>query len=187
MSHPTLVRHFWSDAAQSLPRQALLAVVGSALVALSAQVQVPMVPVPMTLQTLAVLAIGAAFGARLAAATLLLYVAEAALGLPVMAGFGGGLARLMGPTGGYVLGFVLAAFVVGKLAERGWDRNGFTMFAAMLGGAALIYVPGMIWLSGFVGGLGEAFSLGVLPFLWGDVVKAAIAALAFPAVWNLSR
>ncbi len=187
MSHSTLVRHLWSDAAMSLPRQAALVVLGSALVALSAQVQVPMLPVPMTLQTLAVLAIGAAFGARLAAATLLLYVAEAALGLPVMAGMGGGLAKLMGPTGGYVLGFVLAAFAVGKLAERGFDRNAATMFAAMLVGAALIYVPGALWLSGFVGGLDKAFALGVAPFVLGDVVKAAIAALAFPAAWKWLR
>lgn len=187
MSHSTLVRHFWSEASLSLPRQAALAVLGSALVAVSAQVQVPMVPVPMTLQTLAVLAIGAAFGARLALATMLLYIAEAALGLPVLAGMGGGLARLMGPTGGYVLGFVLAAFVVGKLAERGFDRNSFAMFAVMALGAALIHVPGMLWLSGFVGGLSKAFAVGVVPFVLGDMVKAAIAALAFPAVWKLMR
>ncbi|WP_421696291.1 biotin transporter BioY [Aestuariivirga sp.] len=162
-------------------RNAALAVLGTVIVAAAAQVNVPMLPIPMTLQSLAVLLIGAAYGARLGAATLALYALEGAIGLPVFAGFGSGV---MLASFGYVLGFIAAAGVVGFLAERGWDRSPLKMFAAMLLGAAVLYVPGLLWLSAWVGA-GKAVQFGLMPFLLGDIVKAAVAALGFPAAWAL--
>jgi biotin transport system substrate-specific component len=164
-----------------LGRDAVLAVIGALVVAAAAQVNVPMVPVPMTLQTLAVLVIGAAYGARLGAATLGLYALQGAVGLPVFAGFQSGI---MLASFGYVLGFIAAAFVTGFLAERGWDRSPVRMFAAMLLGAAVLYVPGLIWLSAWTGAE-RAIELGLLPFIAGDLVKAGIAALGLPAAWAL--
>jgi biotin transport system substrate-specific component len=140
-----------------------------------------MLPVPMTLQSLAVLVIGAAYGSRLGAATLALYALQGALGLPVFAGFKSGV---MLASFGYVLGFIAAAYVVGYLAERGWDRSPVRMFAAMMLGAAVLYVPGLIWLSAWIGAA-KAVEFGLLPFIAGDVVKAAVAALGFPAAWAL--
>jgi biotin transport system substrate-specific component len=180
---PTLANRVWPAASSNrLWRMALLAFLGSALVAVCAQVNVPMLPVPMTLQTLAVLAIGGAYGSRLGAATLALYALEGAVGLPVFAEFNAGLMR---PTGGYIIGFILAAGLVGWLAERGWDRNILKMFAATLLGAAVLYIPGLAWLSTFVGGFAKAVEYGLTPFIAGDLVKAALAALAFPAAWSL--
>jgi biotin transport system substrate-specific component len=183
MSHNLLSHRIWPAAGVSpVARNLVLAVVGSAIVALAAQIAVPMVPVPMTLQTLAVLAIGAAYGSRLGAATLALYALEGAIGLPVFAQMKSGV---MLASFGYVLGFIAAAWLVGWLAERGWDRSVRKMFAAMLAGAAVLYVPGLIWLSVWVGGLDKAIAFGLTPFIAGDLVKAAIAALGFPAVWSL--
>lgn len=183
---PTLADRVWPAAsANQLLRTALLAVLGSALVALSAQINVPMLPVPMTLQTLAVLAIGGAYGSRLGAATLALYALEGAVGIPVFAEFKAGPAILMGPTGGYIVGFIAAAGLVGFLAERGFDRHVGKMFAATLLGAAVLYIPGLAWLSTFVGGFAKAVEYGLTPFIAGDLVKAALAALAFPAAWSL--
>ena len=163
-------------------RAIVLAVIGSLLVAGAAQINVPMLPVPMTLQTLAVLAVGAAFGSRLGSAALALYALEGAVGLPVFAEFKSGF---MLASFGYVLGFIAAAGVVGWLAERGWDKSYVRMFAAMLIGAAVLYVPGLIWLSAWVGGFGPAIHYGLTPFIAGDLVKAAIAAVGFPAAWAL--
>ncbi|MCA0434229.1 MAG: biotin transporter BioY [Proteobacteria bacterium] len=185
MTHVTLADRLWTQGSTSaLLRNGALMIIGSLIVAIAAQVNVPMQPVPMTLQTLAVLAVGAAFGSRLGAATLLLYLWEGAIGLPVFAEMKAGLPVLLGPTGGYLFGFVLAAGLVGWLAERGFDRNVLRMLAAMLIGAAIIYVPGVIWLSTFLGGFEKAFTFGLAPFWLGDVVKAFIAALAFPLVWK---
>jgi biotin transport system substrate-specific component len=156
-------------------RAALLAVLGSALLTLSAKVQVPFYPVPMTMQTLVVLLIGIAFGFRLGVATVLLYLAEGAVGLPVFAGTpekGVGLAYMLGPTGGYLAGFVLAAAIAGWIAERKRDPGSLAL--AVIAGSLAVYVPGVLWLATFVG-FGKAFELGLVPFLWGDLVKAALA------------
>jgi biotin transport system substrate-specific component len=183
----TLAATMWpagTEAGLNAMRAGLLALVGSLLVAVSAQVQVPMYPVPMTMQPFAVIMIGAAYGSRLGAATLLLYMAEGALGLPVFAGMKGGAAVLMGPTAGYIVGFVLAAGAVGWLAERGWDRNVFATIAAMTIGMALIYIPGVAWLAALIGAE-KAIAAGMLPFLIGDAVKIALAAVVLPGAWWL--
>jgi biotin transport system substrate-specific component len=158
-----------------LLRAAVLAVLGSALLTISAKIQVPFYPVPMTMQTLVVLLIGMAFGARLGVATVALYLAEGAAGLPVFAGTpekGIGLAYMMGPTGGYLLGFVLAAAIAGWRVERRRDAAGLAL--AVLAGSIAVYAAGVLWLASFVG-FGKAFELGLLPFLWGDLLKASLA------------
>lgn len=165
-------------------RAVLLALTGSALLAVSAQIQVPLQPVPITLQTFAVLVIGMAYGWRLGAATVLLYLAEGAMGLPVFAGGTGSLAVLFGKTGGYLFGFVLAAAVTGALAERGWGRNMATTALAMLAGNAAIYLPGLAVLGALIG-YGNAVTYGLLPFLLGDALKLALAACLLPAAWKL--
>jgi len=163
-----------------------LVVAGSALIALAAQVSLPLPfsPVPVTGQTFAVLLIAAALGSRLGPATVALYVAEGLVGLPVFAGGAAGPARLAGPTGGYLAGFVLAAFVVGLLAERGWDRRVGTCILAMLAGEVAIYALGLAWLSRFPLPVG-LLEAGLLPFLAGDAYKLAAAALVLPAAWRV--
>lgn len=156
-------------------RALLLAALGSALLTLSAKVQVPFHPVPMTLQTLVVLLIGMTFGARLGAAVVLLYLAEGAAGLPVFAGTparGLGLAYMVGPTGGYLLGFALAAAIAGWIVERRRDLAGLVV--AVVAGFAAIYLPGLLWLASFVGP-SQALALGLAPFVLGDLVKAGLA------------
>lgn len=182
MNSSLLSNRLWPAANYEFARNTVLAIAGSAVVAIAAQVAVPMLPVPMTLQSLAVLAIGAAYGARLGAITLALYAIEGAIGLPVFAEFKSGF---MLASFGYVLGFIAAAALVGWLAERGWDRSTPRMFAAMLLGAAVLYVPGLIWLAVWVGSFEAAIGYGLTPFVAGDIVKAAIAALAFPAAHAL--
>jgi biotin transport system substrate-specific component len=174
----------------------LLAVLGSVAIGIAAQVQIPFFPVPMTLQTLAVLIVGGAFGARLGAATVLLYIAEGVAGIPLFAGGKAGLIVLAGPTGGYLCGFVLAAALVGWLAERGFDRKASTMLVATFLGAAIVYIPGIAWLASWLMqtkamDAGTAFQAalagGLYPFILGDVVKAALAGLAFPAAWTMLK
>ena len=158
-----------------LPAKVALVLAGTALLALAAKVQVPFWPVPMTLQTLAVLMIGAAFGARMAGATLLAYLAEGAAGLPVFAS-GAGLAYMAGPTGGYLLGFLLAAIFVGVAADRGWLRGVVPVSAVMLAAMALIYLPGVAWLAALIGAE-KAVAGGLVPFLPAEAFKLALAVL----------
>jgi biotin transport system substrate-specific component len=156
-------------------RALLLALLGSALLTISAKIEVPFYPVPMTMQTLVVLLLGMAFGARLAAATVLLYLAEGAVGLPVFAGTperGIGLAYMMGPTGGYLVGFVLAAAVTGWLTERRRDLTG--LVAATVAGTVTTFVPGVLWLAYLIG-FEQSLVHGLMPFLWGALVKGGIA------------
>lgn len=173
----------------TLARNVLLAVAGSIALWISAKVQIPFFPVPMTLQTLVVLIIGMAYGWRLGGATIALYLAQGAAGLPVFAGTpekGVGLAYMMGTTGGFLLGFVLAAVAVGYLAERGWDRNIFTTAGAMLIGNALIYVPGLFWLASIIG-WDKSIEFGIKPFLLADLFKLVLAALFMPLIWNVVK
>ncbi|MBR0742949.1 biotin transporter BioY [Bradyrhizobium japonicum] len=163
-------------------RAVVLIALGTALMALSAKVNLPLPYVPMTLQTLVVLMIGAAYGWRLGSATMIAYLAEGAMGLPVFAGPVGGIAPLVGPTAGYLYGFVLAAFVTGWLAERGWDRNVVLLFGAMALAHVVIFITGFSWLA-YVIGLGstKAWAVGVAPFIAASVVKNALGAALMPA------
>lgn len=163
-------------------RAIALVALGTALMALSAKVNLPLPYVPMTLQTLVVLMIGAAYGSRLGSATMVAYLAEGALGLPVFAGPVGGIAPLIGPTAGYLLGFVLAAFVTGWLAERGWDRSVLLLFAAMAVGHIAILAAGFGWLAFGLGlGAAKAWQVGILPFIAASLVKNALGAVLLPA------
>ena len=172
----------------AIVRNLILAIVGSLALWVSAKISIPFWPVPLTMQTLVVLVIGMAFGARLGAATVLLYLAEGAVGLPVFSGTpekGLGLAYMMSTTGGYLIGFVLAAGAVGFLAERGWDRSPLKTALAMVLGNVLIYVTGLLWLGTIVGWDKPVLAWGLTPFLAGDAVKIAAAAVLMPLVWRL--
>ena len=163
----------------------LLAIVGSLSIAACAQVAIPLTftPVPITGQTFMVLLIGIIFGSRLGAATAALYLVEGALGLPFFAGGNSGISIFGGATGGYLIGFVLAAYVVGLLAERKWDRKIFTAGAAMFFSSFIILSFGMLWLSMFVG-IKQAFLLGFAPFIPGDIIKTVLAASTLPLGWK---
>jgi biotin transport system substrate-specific component len=181
-TYPTLVGTLWPTRTNQALRWIALMIAGSLFVAICAQIQVPMLPVPMTMQTFAALVIGMAFGARLGAATLALYLAEGVIGLPVFAGFASGLLSLA--SGGYIIGFVIAAAIVGWLAEREWDRSVATTAIAMLIGNIVLYVPGLLWLSTFVG-TEKVLAYGLTPFILGDLLKLALAAVVMPAAWKL--
>ncbi len=195
--HPTLATRLWPHggggggglgALGGLARGVILAAVGSALLTLSAKVQIPFHPVPLTMQTLVVLLIGFAYGWRLGALSVALYLTQGALGLPVFAGTpekGIGLAYMFGTTGGYLAGFVAAAAAVGWLAEKGWDRRISTTLAAMLIGNAIIYAGGLLWLGALIGWDKPLLAWGMLPFLPGDMLKIALAMAMLPAVWRL--
>lgn len=182
----TLSEYIWS--AQSISpaiRSVVLAFVGTMLLTVSAKVQVPFWPVPMTMQTFAVLVIAMAYGRRLGVATVALYLAEGAVGLPVFAG-GGGLAYMTGPTGGYLAGFLVAALLVGLLADRQWDRSFWPSLAAMTAGTAIIFCFGVTWLATLIG-LESAISGGLTPFLLGAAFKIALAAAILPIAWRIVR
>ncbi len=157
---------------------ALLILGSAALIALSAQfaVRLPFSPVPITAQTLMVMLTGILLGRKLT------YLAEGVMGLPVFAGGMSGLPYLFGPTGGYLLGFVAAAYVTGSLAERGWDRRPLTTVLAMLAGHVALYLPGLFWLSRFVGA--RVLALGFWPFVPGDLLKMALAMALLPLGWR---
>ena len=177
----------------ALPRpgvlsNAVLVVGASLLTALAAQVTVPVPwsPVPINGQTFVVLLSGAVLGARRAFLAQALYLAEGALGLPVFAAGGAGAATFAGPTAGYLFAFPLAAALTGALAERGWDRHFGTMLVAMLVGSTVVFALGLAVLAGFVPS-DRLLAAGLYPFIPGDIVKATLAALAFPAAWRWAR
>jgi len=173
----------------NLLRDALLVVGFSVLIALCARLQVdlPFTPVPITLQTLAVMLAGAALGSRRGALAMLLYLAEGASGLPVFAK-GGGLIYLAGPTAGYLWSYPIAAFVVGLLCEWGLDRSFLTSVLAMLPGSLLIYAVGVPWLAVTIHhNLYQAFLAGMVPFVLGDLIKLVIAAALLPTAWAVIR
>lgn len=190
-ARPVLSEIFGSDTATSVRiRQLVLVVLGIAALTLAAKARVPMwpSPVPITLGTLAVLSIGAAYGPRLGLVTILGYMLIGAIGFDVFASSSAetnGLAYMMGGSGGYLLGYVLATFALGAAARAGWDRSVVKMAGAMLLGNALIYVPGVLWLHQFTTGWGQTLEWGLTPFLIGDALKLALAACLFPAIWKL--
>lgn len=168
-------------------KQAALVVLGVAMIAIAAKIRVPMWPVPITMGTFAVLSIGAAYGARLGLLTIVGYLLVGALGFDVFAGSSAeshGLSYMMGGTGGYLAGYVLATVALGGLAARGWDRSFGWMVLALLIGNALIYVPGLAWLGQLYGWDKPILEWGLTPFLIGDAIKLALAALLLPALWR---
>ncbi|MFP6713122.1 MAG: biotin transporter BioY [Rhodospirillales bacterium] len=189
LAQPTLIDTFIPAATDNWLYKAILVLAGTALLTLSAKIQVPFYPVPMTMQTFAVLVIGMAFGWKLGGLTVLAYLLEGAVGLPVFAGTpakGIGLAYMAGPTGGYLVGFVVSALTVGYLAEKGFDRSIVATLIAMVIGTALIFLCGYVWLSELIG-LEKAFKFGVLPFMWGAVFKIGLAAAILPLCWKVLK
>jgi biotin transport system substrate-specific component len=182
--HRVMIEAVWLKS--GVGREVALILGGSLLIALSAQLQfvLPFSPVPMTGQTFAVLLLGALYGSKRGPAIVVTYLALGVMGLPVFAGGAFGVARLVGPTAGYLVGFLAAAFVVGFLSERGWDRKPWATAVSMLIGNGMIYVAGVLWLSRFVGWQ-AVLSIGVLPFLAGDALKIALATILLPAGWKL--
>lgn len=179
-----------SEGAARLAKQAILVVLGIAALAIAAKIKVPMwpSPVPITLGTFAVLTIGTAYGPRLGMATILGYMIIGALGFDVFASSSAeknGIEYMLGGSGGYLLGYVVATFALGWFARAGWDRNVGLMVVALLIANALIYVPGVLWLHQFTSGWAQTLEWGLTPYLIGDAMKLALAALLIPAVWKL--
>lgn len=166
-----------------------LALVGTALMTLAAKTKVDMVFVNVTMQTFAVFAISAAYGSRLAVATMALYLLEGALGMPVFTGTpekGIGLAYMVGPTGGYLLSYLAAAWIVGTAADKGFARNPLVLGAAMFAAEVVILGMGFLWMA-YLFGFEKAFAFGVGPFVIADVLKLALAAAIVPAVGSLFK
>jgi biotin transport system substrate-specific component len=179
-----MVDAVWPKA--GLARDTALVLGGSLLIALAAQIQIvlPFSPVPATGQTFAVLLIGALYGSKRAPATVVTYIVLGIFGLPVFAGGGAGIARMAGPTAGYLVGFAAATCVVGLLSERGWDRRSSTTAASMIIGNGIIYIFGIAWLSRFVG-WEAVLSAGFVPFIAGDALKIALATILLPTGWRV--
>jgi biotin transport system substrate-specific component len=186
----------WPDRVSRVAAAFVMIVVGTIILALSARIQVPFYPVPMTLQTFAIMVISAAYGSRLAVLTVLLYLMEGLVGLPVFANstLGSvGPAYFLGTTGGFLIGFIPLAAIVGYAADIGWDRSAPKLFAAMVIGDAVVFALGFVWLawfaqlsSGAIGvGVERAWIGGVFNFLLADLLKIVLAALAIPASWTL--
>lgn len=191
MTASVLTERLWrAEGATVWVKRAALVVLGIAALAIAAKVKFPLPssPVPVTLGTFAVLSIGAAYGPRLGLATIFGYMLVGALGFDVFASSSAeknGLVYMMGGTGGYLLGYVLATLALGWAARAGWDRSVTRMALAMLIGNALIYIPGLLWLSGFAESWAQTLEWGITPFLIGDALKLALAAVVFPVIWKL--
>jgi biotin transport system substrate-specific component len=175
-----------ATAARRALAEVVLVAAGAALVALAARLTIPLpfTPVPLTGQTFAVLLVGAALGSARGAASMATYLAAGAAGLPIFSGGGCCVPWLLGPTAGYLWSYPAAAWVTGRLAERGWDRRFGTAALAMLAGTAVIYACGVTWLSTFVG-WERTLTAGLLPFLPGDAVKLVLAATLLPGAWRI--
>jgi len=181
ISKKVMVEAFWPRSGAL--REGALILAGSLLIALAAQLQIrlPFSPVPITGQTFAVLFLAAMYGSKRGVATVVTYLTLGLSGLPV---FAAGAASLLGPTAGYLAGFVVAAFLVGTLSERGWDRRPWSAAASMIIGNLAIYFIGVGWLSRFIG-WDSVLAAGVVPFLPGDAIKIALAAFLLPAGWKV--
>lgn len=183
-----------STRARAVALDATLVLTGALTVAVLAQVEVPLWPVPITGQTLGVIVVGAALGARRGALSLLSYLGLGLVGLPVFAGLSGGLASVAKPSFGFIIGFVFAAFVAGWFAERSWDRRPVLAFAGFAAASVVPFLVGVPYMAfilnsvpGLGYGLGDVLAVGVLPFIVGGIVKAALAAGIVPAAWALVR
>lgn len=190
VSNSVLSEEFWSAEGSALwVKRVVLVILGIAALAIAAKIKVPVwpSPVPITLGTFAVLTIGTAYGPRMGLATILGYMLIGALGFDVFANSAAGtsgIEYMMGGTGGYLVGYVLATLTLGYAARRGWDRNVLLLAIGMFVGNLIIYVPGVMWLAHLYT-WENAFAWGVTPFLIGDAMKLVLAALIVPAVWKL--
>lgn len=169
-------------------------VLGTLLITICAKINVPVWPVPVTLQSFAIAALAAAFGLRIGVATVALYLLEGAFGLPVFAGASAGIPYLMGPTGGFLLGFLVMAAIIGYAADKGASGKPLALFGAMLVGDAVLFVLGFTWLLLMAGQaqwidqtnvVASAFAKAVQPFIVWDILKMALAALTVTGAWNL--
>ena len=167
----------------SLFKKLLLLIVGVALLAICAHLKVPFYPVPITMQTLAVMLIGFTYGARLGSSTIVVYLSFGAIGAPVFAG-GAGLAYMSGPTGGYLFGFLVAVYLIGYFTEKGYGRTFISTLLLALLGTIVFYVFGVGWLTTILG-FEKAITFGLLPFLYGDALKLFLLAFSIPATWKL--
>ncbi len=176
---------------RSIAANITLVAAGAALTAGAAQIAIPMWPVPITGQTFAVLLVGTTLGALRGALSMVLYIAVGALGLPVFTDGSAGWQVIAGPTGGYLVGFVLAAILTGWLAQRTWDRKVLGAAVSFLAGTVVIYAVGLPWLSVALGQLGypndvsATLQAGLLPFVPGDILKAVVAGAMLPLTWKL--
>ncbi len=186
MTLATFVSVRWFPHVSAKVRESIWMVLGALWVALFAQVRIPLpfTPVPITGQTFAVLLVGATLGARRGMGALMLYLLMGITGLPVFAGGKSGLFHLTGPTGGYLIGFVIAAWVVGWMAEHGLERSLRTSLLPFSIGTLIIYLTGVPWLALYVGPQ-AALQKGLFPFLLGDLIKLLLAAIALPSAWRL--
>ncbi len=180
-----------ADSSSKLILQVLLVAFGVALIALSSKFKVPLWPnpTPVTMQTLAIFALASAYGSRLAVATLLAYMVTGAMGAPVFTGTpekGIGLAYMAGPTGGYLAGFVVMAYITGLAADRGWSKSPFKMAGAMFTGEVIMLLMGALWM-GYLFGSDKIIAWGIGPFIVTDLIKLAIAACIVPAIWGLFK
>jgi len=178
----SLISVLWPTGNNTVFRNVVLVLLGSALLTISAKIQVPFYPVPMTMQSFVVLVLGATFGWRLAGATVFAYLAQGAAGLPVFAS-GAGLAYLVGPTGGYLAGFLFAAMAVGALAERGFDRKVASALTMFFVGTIIIFGCGVIYLASIIG-MQKAILAGLYPFIPGAALKLGLAVALVPLVWR---
>lgn len=183
---PPMLSLWRADGQSGLLRSAVLVVLGTALMALSAKIQVPFYPVPMTMQTAVVLLIGGAYGWRLGGLTMLAYLAEGLAGLPVFAGLAAGPAYFAGPTAGYLVGFVASAALMGLAVERGWTRSLVGMAAAITVASLIPFVTGVAWLAVLVGPA-AAISAGLVPFIPAAILKGALAGLLLAKIDGLAQ
>ena len=188
-TRPVLADTFWETTETGIwIKRIALVVAGVLALTIAAKLKVPMRPVPITMGTFAVLAIGTAYGPALGLSTILVYLLVGAFGLDVFAGNSAGttgLTYMMGTTGGYLVGYALAATALGWFARKGWDREIKWMALALLIGNAIIYVPGLLWLGQVVGWDKPVLAWGLWPFLIGDALKLVLAALVIPGLWKL--
>lgn len=192
MRNATIAATLWPSspmhlAAGRLVRPAVLVAAGVCLITLGAKASVPFWPVPLTLQTLAISVVAAAYGLRLGVATVAAYLLAGLLGAPVFAGMSVGVAPFMGPTGGFLAGFLVMAAIIGAAADRGWDKAWPKILAAMALANVIVFVPGLLWLGTFTGYGAKLLAAGLWPFALGTVVKTALAAALMPAAWALVR
>ena len=186
----TLHAHLLKDRANNLAIQIALIFLATLMIAVSAKIKIPFYPVPMTMQTAAIIALALAFAMRRGALIVGLYLLQGALGLPVFAGTperGIGLAYMAGPTGGYLAGYFIAAIVCGYLADRGWSNSVPLAFAAALIGTASIFAPGLLWLGMLFGWTPGILEGGLYPFLWGALFKTMLVAFIIGGAWRIAR